>query len=77
MTAQFLSGSGGKTLCEILTVADVMPLPMADPRSDGNLSRHNSVRQSLQRDGNCISVDSLPDVVHGAVYDKWVRRQAT
>ena len=29
----------GKTLCEILTAADAMPLPVAGPRADGNLFR--------------------------------------
>ena len=42
---------GGKTLCKILTVADTMPLPMADPRVDGNSSRHGYVRPPLQRGG--------------------------
>ena len=41
----------GKTLCEILTVADAMLLPMAGSRVDGNLFRHGSVRPSLQRGG--------------------------
>ena len=40
-----------KTLCEILTVADAMPLSMADSRVDGNLPRHCSVWQSLQLGG--------------------------
>ena len=31
---------GSKTLCEILTVADAIPLPMADPMVDNKLSRH-------------------------------------
>ena len=43
---------GVKTLCKILTVADAMPLPMAGPRVDRKLSRHGSVRLSLQRDGS-------------------------
>ena len=38
-----------KTLCEILTVADAMPLSMAGPRVDCNLSRHGSMRPSIQR----------------------------
>lgn len=41
-----------KTLCKILTVADTMPLLMAGPRVDRKLSRHGSVRLSLQRDGS-------------------------
>ena len=45
-------GGGAKTLCEILTVADVMPLPMAGSRIDGNLSQHGSVRPPLQRGGS-------------------------
>ena len=40
---------GGKTLCEILTVANAMPLPMAGSRVDDNLPRHGSARLSPQR----------------------------
>ena len=42
----------GKTLCEILTVADAMSLPIAGPRVDQDLPRRGSVRPSLQRGGN-------------------------
>ena len=42
----------GKTLYDILTVADAIPLPMAGPRVDQNLFQHGSVRSFLQRDGN-------------------------
>ena len=45
---------GGKTSCEILTVADSMPPPLAGPRVDRKLSRHDSVRPPLQREGNRI-----------------------
>ena len=38
----------GKMLSEVLTVADAIPLPMAGPGVDGNLSQHGSVRMSLQ-----------------------------
>ena len=34
------SDRGGKTLCEILTVADAMQLPMADPSVDDDLPRY-------------------------------------
>ena len=40
--------ANGKTLCEILTVADAMSLPMADPRVDQNLSRYGSMWPSIQ-----------------------------
>ena len=40
-----------KTLCEILTAADGMPLPIAGSRVDDSLPRHGSVRPSLQRGG--------------------------
>ena len=50
MMAVFLYA--GKTLCEVLTVADAMLLPMAGSRADGSLFRHGSVRPSLQRGGN-------------------------
>ena len=40
----------GKTLCEILTVAGAIPLPMVGPRVDRKLSRRGSVRPFLQRD---------------------------
>ena len=43
---------GGKTLYEVLTVADAIPLPMAGPRVDDDLSQRGSVRPFLQRDGN-------------------------
>ena len=43
---------GGKTLCEVLTVADAIPLLMAGPRVDDNLLWYGSVRPFLQRDGN-------------------------
>ena len=46
------SRRGGKALCEILTAADAIPLPVTGPRVDHNLSRHGSVRPSLQRNGN-------------------------
>ena len=46
-----LNGSG-KTLHEVLAVADAISPSMAGPRADQNLSRHGSVRQSFQRDGN-------------------------
>ena len=46
-----------KTLCKILTVADAMPLPMAGPRVHRKLSRHGSVRLSLQRDGSRTKAD--------------------
>ena len=45
---------GGKTLCEVLTIADTVPLSMADLRVAGSLSRHGSVWPSLQRGGNHI-----------------------
>ena len=59
-----LSGSG-KTLYEILTVAGAMLLPMAGPRVDCNLSRHGSVRPSLQRavtapEADCCGAVSVP-----------------
>ena len=41
----------GKILCEILTAADTMLLPMTRPRVDDNLFRHSSVRPSLQWSG--------------------------
>ena len=44
-------GGGGKALCEILIAADTIP-PMTGPRIESKLSRHGSVRPSLQRDGN-------------------------
>ena len=47
-----LDQGGGKTLCEILTVADAIPLSMTDPRVNDSSSRHDSVRPSLQRSGN-------------------------
>ena len=47
-------GVGGKTLCEVLTVADAMSLSMAGSRVDCNLSRHGSVRPPLQRGGSRI-----------------------
>ena len=37
-----------KMLSEVLTVTDAIPLPMAGPGADGNLSQHGSVRMSLQ-----------------------------
>ena len=37
-----------KTLCEILTAADAILLPMVGPRVNDNLSRHGSVQPSLQ-----------------------------
>ena len=40
---------GGETLCEVLTVADAMPLPMAGPRADQDLPRRGSVQPSIQR----------------------------
>ena len=42
-TFLFLMGvvGGGKTLCEILTVANVMPLPIAGPSVDNELSRRS------------------------------------
>ena len=42
----------GKTLCEVLTVADTIPPSMAGSRVDYNLFRRGSVRPSLQRGGN-------------------------
>ena len=42
----------GKTLCEVLTVADAMPLSMAGPSVDGNLAWHGSGRPPLQRGGS-------------------------
>ena len=41
----------GKTLCEVLAAADVMPLHMAGSRVDGNSSRRYFMRSPLQRDG--------------------------
>ena len=49
-----LKAGAGKTLCEILTVADAMPLSMADPRVDHSLSQHGSVWPHLQLEGNRI-----------------------
>ena len=39
-------------MCEVLTVADAMPLPMAGSKVDGNLPQHGSVRPSLQQGGS-------------------------
>ena len=47
-----LTTGSGKTLHEILTVVDTMPLLMEDSRVDGNLSRHGSVRLSVQQGGS-------------------------
>ena len=44
----------GKTLCEVLTAADTIPLPMTGSRVDDGLSRHGSVRPSVQRGGNRV-----------------------
>ena len=44
----------GKALCEILTVADSVPLPMADSRVGLKLPRHDSVRPSPWRGGDRI-----------------------
>ena len=54
-----LDQDGGKTLCEVFTVADAMPSLMASPRVDGNLFLHGSVRPSLQRGGNRPRVGHL------------------
>ena len=54
-----LDQDGGKTLCEVFTVADTMPPPMTSPRVDGNLSLHGSVRLSLQRGSNRPRVGHL------------------
>ena len=43
---------GDKTLCEVLTVADAILLPMAGPRVDTKLSRHGSVQPFSQLGGN-------------------------
>ena len=49
----YFNGSG-KTLHEVLTVADAISLPIAGPRVNGSLSRHGSVRLSPQRKDNRI-----------------------
>ena len=45
---------GDKTLCEILTAADAMPLSMAGSRVDRKLFQHGYVRPPLQPGGNRI-----------------------
>ena len=49
----------GKTLCEILTAAGAMPLPVASLRVDCSLFRHGSVRLSFQRGGNRAAAGGL------------------
>ena len=46
------SRRSGKALYEILTVVDAIPLPMAGPRVDRDLSRRGSVRPSHQQGCN-------------------------